>query len=353
LRVARSLGAMTTLIVAIVAAVGSPHGAEAAATRILGSSLPPTSVGLSCSCTFVQAAGASPGEGFVSPVDGVITRWRVRGAFYGPGADESLGLALRVLRPDGAFSYTGTGTSALGRPRTREIETFPTHLPIRAGEYVGIDVPEHLYLGYQPTPGALIGAIQPPIGDGATASATISESPIALTFNADVLPTPTIALLSPAGGTAPDQTTIGILGTGFEEVEAVAIGGSPAASYAVRSESLITAVIPAGLSPGRPAVTVTTPAGTASSTFDYTAPVSPPASGPGPVPTAKACIVPPLRGKKLKASKQRVRAAGCKFGKLTKHRGATARIGRVVKQSPKPGILVPAGTKVKVTLGRG
>jgi PASTA domain len=340
----RRTSSTAVLLIALALAAIAPAGAAAKATLTLGSSLPFTNAGLGCSCTLVQAASANPGETFVSPVDGVITRWRVRGALYGPGADTSLGLALRVLGSDGGSNFTGIGTSAIGQPQTREVETFPTHLPIRAGQSVGIDVPNGLFIGEQTVTGLPFGEIKPALADGATAAPTMFSGE-ALEFNADVLPTPTIALLSPAGGTAPQQTMIGILGTNFEEVEGVAIGGTPAASYEVRSEALIATTIPAGLSPGRLEVTVTTPAGTASSTFDY-------APAPSAPPPAPQCVVPKLAGKKLKASKKRIRAADCKVGTLTKRHGATARTGKVVKQVPKPGVSVPVGTKVTVTLGR-
>jgi beta-lactam-binding protein with PASTA domain len=37
---------------------------------------------------------------------------------------------------------------------------------------------------------------------------------------------------------------------------------------------------------------------------------------------------------------------------VKKRKGAKAKTGKVVKQGLKPGTKVPAGTKVKVTLGR-
>ncbi len=84
-------------------------------------------------------------------------------------------------------------------------------------------------------------------------------------------------------------------------------------------------------------ITVTTVAGTATSvqTFTY-----------------EGCMVPKLRGKKLKASKKKLRKADCKTGKVKKRKGATGATGKVVKQSAKPGTILAPGTKVKVTLGR-
>lgn len=73
------------------------------------------------------------------------------------------------------------------------------------------------------------------------------------------------------------------------------------------------------------------------------APVAPPATSP-------TCTVPALKGKKLKAAKKKIRAAGCKVGKVSKREGATAAKGKVVGQGPKAGKVVAAGTAVKLTL---
>jgi PASTA domain len=66
---------------------------------------------------------------------------------------------------------------------------------------------------------------------------------------------------------------------------------------------------------------------------------------------APHCIVPSLKGRKLKAAKTKVRSADCKVGKIAKGNGATAKTGKVVKQEPKPGRMLPPGTRVAMTLG--
>ena len=63
------------------------------------------------------------------------------------------------------------------------------------------------------------------------------------------------------------------------------------------------------------------------------------------------CVVPKLKGRKLKAAKGKLRNANCKIGNIAKRNGATAETGKVVKQKPKPGKMLPPGTKVAVTLG--
>src|SRR5262249_5699698 len=82
-------------------------------------------------CTFVQTA--LPGAKLTSPVDGTVVRWRVKNA-SGPG-----GFKLRILRPAGFGTFTGVGTSVAGNPISTGTEAFPTNLPIKTGDSVGLD----------------------------------------------------------------------------------------------------------------------------------------------------------------------------------------------------------------------
>jgi beta-lactam-binding protein with PASTA domain len=65
------------------------------------------------------------------------------------------------------------------------------------------------------------------------------------------------------------------------------------------------------------------------------------------------CHVPKVVGKKLAAAKSRIRAAHCRVGKITKKKSSRKKKGRVIAQSPKPGKTLPAGSKVKLTVGKG
>ena len=83
------------------------------------------------------------------------------------------------------------------------------------------------------------------------------------------------------------------------------------------------------------------------------APIVPPAPSGGSQVSATAtakCRVPKLRGKKLSAVRKALRRNGCRLGKVKKRKGATARNGKVVKQKPAAGKLLPAGAKVAITL---
>lgn len=368
MRLTAGFNTITFLAAAIVLAVGLPDGAEAAATLTLGSTLPQVGAGHGCYCTLLQRVGERSEDAFVAPVDGVITRWRTRNVSGEPGPTPLRGFALRVLRANGGTSYTALSTSEYVMPAGSGIETFATHMPVSAGEYVGLDDPEGMFIGVDQ--GGSWAAASPPLADGSTASFAPDE-PGEFTYNFDLLPTPTVTSVAAAPGASAGETAVGMAGTGFEEVEAVTfggapfegivVGGSPAASFEVRSEHLITAVLPAGMSSGSVPVRVTTPAGVASGSFDYTAPGGSASTGspsgggsnvqPPPPPPSSVCHVPKLRGRSLKAAKKKVRAGDCKVGKVTKRRGATARIGIIVRQRPKPGASVPAGAPVKLTVG--
>jgi hypothetical protein len=62
--------------------------------------------------------------------------------------------------------------------------------------------------------------------------------------------------------------------------------------------------------------------------------------------TFEACVVPKVKGKRLKKAKKRLRNGDCRLGKV-KNKGR----GKVKKQRPKPGAVLPVDSKVNVTLG--
>ena len=82
---------------------------------------------------------------------------------------------------------------------------------------------------------------------------------------------PTISSFQPASG--PAGTSVTILGTAFTGATGVSFAGTPASSFAVSSDTQITATVPSGAITG--SITVSTPGGTASSTSSFT--VTPPA----------------------------------------------------------------------------
>jgi hypothetical protein len=62
--------------------------------------------------------------------------------------------------------------------------------------------------------------------------------------------------------------------------------------------------------------------------------------------TFGGCVVPKVKGKKLKRAKKRLQGADCRLGKAKGQKG-----GKVKKQKPKPGTLLPVNGKVNVKLG--
>jgi hypothetical protein len=215
---------------------------------------------------------ASPTSSFVaaSPVDGTVVRWSIEGASASPGYN------ITVLRAEPGGTYTVTAASPLVAPAGAETETFPVGLPIRAGEYVGINLSD----------GAKIGALKAPSG-------TLGS------FESVLVP----------GETRPPDAT----GT----------TSNPAAYDAVIEASPPLAV-PAPVFPAPVAVVA--------------------------LPVEAQCVVPRLQGKKLKAAKKKIKAGDCNVGLISKKNGVKAVTGKVVRQSPKPGKVLPAKTGVSVKL---
>jgi hypothetical protein len=84
-------------------------------------------------------------------------------------------------------------------------------------------------------------------------------------------PPPTVVRLNPGGGPRSGGTPVSITGSGFTGATEVKFGSQPASSFQVESETSISALSPPGL--GSVDVTVTTPAGTSSTSaadrFEY------------------------------------------------------------------------------------
>jgi hypothetical protein len=87
-------------------------------------------------------------------------------------------------------------------------------------------------------------------------------------------------------------------------------------------------------------------------TFQAAAPVSETAA-PAPLPGAGECVVPPLKGKKLKAAKRALRRSGCDVGTVLRRRSGRVASGRVMGQRPRPGTRRGAAAPVKVIVSSG
>ena len=64
------------------------------------------------------------------------------------------------------------------------------------------------------------------------------------------------------------------------------------------------------------------------------------------------CVVPRVVGKRLAAARRSIRAAHCSLGRVRRISSRKS-AGRVIAQSPRPGLRKPAGTKVKLVVSKG
>jgi hypothetical protein len=143
---------------------------------------------------------------------------------------------------------------------------------------------------------------------------------------------PTVTTVTPARGPRVGGTTVTITGSDFTGATAVSFGDLPARGFGVVSDTLITAIAPAGPA-GVVDVSVTTTGGssptTAADSFTF----------------AQICTVPALKGKKLRTAEKALRRAHCSPGKVS---GPTK--GKVKHQSRTPHQTLPAGTIINITL---
>ena len=184
-----ALALLAALMAATICLLFGPGSARAAVT--IGSDLTSSDeVLLGCliaePCTGIQTALA--GRQLTSPIDGVVVRWRV-GDGVGP-------LALRVVRDAGGGSFTGVGRSEsvtpsippsdVGQPPT--VSTFSTRIPIRAGDYGGLDLTPDSAIGQRSIGGATIVAFVPLLGDNETRAAQGASVDTEGLVNADIEP---------------------------------------------------------------------------------------------------------------------------------------------------------------------
>jgi hypothetical protein len=113
-----------------------------ASTVTVGSPIPAATVfGLSlCNaspgCAFTQLSLPEPVALVQAPFEGVIVRWCIK------GANTVSGYTLRTLRNTGGLDFTDQ-SSAPVTPSGEGLEVFSANLPIHAGDYIGLVVPEN------------------------------------------------------------------------------------------------------------------------------------------------------------------------------------------------------------------
>ncbi len=272
------------------------------------------------------------GANLASPVDGAVVRWRIQGASGGP-------FYLRVLHPNGKGAYEAAGTSLPATPTDEGLQTFSTNLKIKAGDLVGIDPTNTTdKIGVAETSGASYASIFPTPFDGSVVAPSETFSGKEIELSAEILPVPEVASITPSSGSVTGGTLLTITGKNLSNASAVKFGSTPAASFSVVSDTEITATTPPVLRPGKVDVTITTLAGDNANTRfdDY---------------VYRACVVPPLKGRKLRKAKLLLRVSGCKLGHVKKVEAPAKKVGKVLKQTPRPGKILAPGSRVRVNLG--
>jgi len=283
--------------------------------------------------TLFNTALPESGATLASPVNGAIVRWRIQGAVGGP-------FFLRVLHPDGKGSYEATGTSVGQSPSGPGLQTFSTNVKVQAGDLIGVD-PSHDSdeIGITTVAGSSFASIFPTPFDGSIHAPSESFSGEEISLSAEIQPAPEITTVSPPFGPVTGNTLVTITGKNLNGTTAVSFGSTPAASFTVDSDTEITATAPRTARPGKVDVGVTTLAGENANTRfdDY---------------VYRACVVPALKNKTLKKAKTLLRRQGCKLGHVKKVEAPKPnKVGKVLKQAPKPGKILAPGARVRISLG--
>lgn len=172
---------------AVAAALAlAPPPANAAVT--VGSDLANAGTPATCSdspdveCTVVQTGISDRtlnSRQISSPIDGVVVRWRVR---------DSVGtLRPRIVRTS-YVAYESAGTGDAVHATSAATTTFATRLPIKRGDYVGVDLLSGAALGERPRPGSHDHVFSPPLVDGEPRRSPSASTESEDLYNADIEP---------------------------------------------------------------------------------------------------------------------------------------------------------------------
>jgi hypothetical protein len=75
-------------------------------------------------------------------------------------------------------------------------------------------------------------------------------------------------------------------------------------------------------------------------------------SAPPPAETAELCVVPRLTSRTPRAARRQLASGGCDFGKVIRRQARSRMRGRVIRQRPSPGKVIPADRAVHLIVGR-
>jgi len=280
----------------------------------------------------ITQLSVGPDVTFEAPVDGVITSWSTRAA---DGANQRMTFKLVGLFESQYLVHRHDGPRALV---PGQVNTFRTLIPVERGDLLALSpgaAPTACIWGTGVAGDTITfgGNIDTPDGERWQPEQDIEES--LLNVEATILPAPRLTAISPTSGSISGGTPVTVAGANLAEVRSVSFSGVPALSYTVSNEGLLTAVAPPNTELTSRTIEVTTVAGRATSpqTFNYV-----------------GCVVPLLKKYKLKAATNKLKGAGCALGKVKRLKKVSVRKGKVTRQSPASGTILPPGGKVAVTL---
>lgn len=311
------------------------------------------------------------------------------------GAHES----LKVIRVSGATA-TVVGTTAL-LSVAAGVNRGAVHIPVAGGEFIGMYTPDNAACGVSnttgtvsgkpsaggdPAPGATISSFSPATGrlaveatleadadhdgfaddseDSCPTDPTIHTGSCVIDLRVTQSVTPTtigvgdvavaiVALKNDSTGTGVEVTLGATVTPGLRIVSTVPAAGCALAPVSCPLGSLaggataLSALVVEGTAVGAQSVR----SGATTSSTDPDA-ANNAASSPITVEkrVAVRCVVPKLTGLTKAFAKQLLAAVNCKLGKVTSRKSSKGRKGTVVKQARKAKTVLPAGTKVNVTL---
>jgi hypothetical protein len=184
----------------------------------------------------------------------------------------------------------------------------------------------------------------PPIQDPPP---TTGPSPGAL----PVSQAPQVSLTGPAEGATTSEATVSVAGSvrwGLP-IRSLTVNGQP---VQLGGGGTFAVTVPLNVGANTIAVQATDLAGRSGSAAVSVVRTAVVVTAPAPVP-ARTCTVPRLRGRTLAGARSALTRSSCRLGTVRRERSASVARGRVMRQSVAQGRIVPAGTKVTVTLSRG
>jgi uncharacterized repeat protein (TIGR02543 family) len=186
-----------------------------------------------CTEALVQLTG----QQITAPCAGTITSWSVNAYTFGGVMNDDV--ELRVLVPGTAGAFAAAGTSApIVVTTTDAVHTAATDLPVAAGDYIALQVPDNrVFSEYGENSSAMGGIWDPPLIDGAAASAPDGTGGFEVLISAVVACTEELSVTNaePAGGVV--KSVVGSIdcgstcSSGYPSGTVVSLSATPDAGY--------------------------------------------------------------------------------------------------------------------------